>query len=275
MKITAPKTSPLLELLALLAPEASKTNLRSWVKEKRIYVNQKNASDPRMIVEEGAVVSLRKKEKRLKFGITILYEDRDLIVINKPEGLLSVATDFQNIETAHNALKRKFYKQKVTPVHRLDQGTSGVMVFAYSERALEGLKEQFRGHLIHREYQAYLEGHLKPNKGTWESYLREDGNYFVHSSKDESQGVRAVTNYAVIKRTPKLTQVRFILETGKKNQIRAQAKEYGHPVVGDKKYGATLNPFSRLALHATRLMFIHPMTKKEMTFETEVPFFYQ
>jgi 23S rRNA pseudouridine1911/1915/1917 synthase len=155
-------------------------------------------------------------------------------------------------------------------VHRLDQGTSGVMLFVYNEKAQGHMKKQFEEHSIVRIYLGLIEGNLPSPSGTWESNLREDDAYFVRSSP---HGEKAITHYEVVAKRKKSSLVRFALETGKKNQIRVHTSEAGHPIVGDKKYGAKTNPYKRLCLHAHFLSFEHPATGKRLAFTSPLPSF--
>ncbi len=271
MKLQLSENLPLLECLAILAPESSKTTLRSWLKEGRVSVDGVVEKIGSKLIKKNQIVTVGAKAAPTIDGISILYEDSHLIVINKPAGLLSVSANFEKGKTAHAILKNHFRPRKIYVVHRLDQGTSGVMLFAFSEKAYEKLKKTFEEHDIIREYIAILEGHLPENAGIWESFLYEDDNYVVHETLDSEKGSLAITNYEVITRNKLYTWVKFRLETGKKNQIRVQCKAAGHPVVGDLKYGAVRNPLRRLCLHAKRLVFKHPITGKDLQFETPLP----
>ena len=204
-------------------------------------------------------------------GIKIYYEDKHIVVIEKPTGLLSVATDFEMEETAHAILKNHCRPKRVFIVHRLDQDASGVMLFALSEEARDALKLVFEAHDIQRNYAAVVEGSFDLSNGKWESYVYEDANYVVHSSQDPTRGKLAVTHYKVKHASRKYTWLDLTLETGRKNQIRVHCKDAGHPIVGDKKYGAVSNPVKRLCLHAHVLAFDHPVTHQKMHFESPVP----
>lgn len=268
MKLRAKKSDSLLEVLVELFPDSSKTTLRGWIKNGRIVRNGQLLRSSHIPIEEGAELSFEDKVKHTSFGIKILYEDKDLVVVQKPAGLLSVATNFEEKETVHAALKGRGVARRVLPVHRLDRETSGVMVFAYTERAKEGLKKQFHLHTMGRQYMAVLEGSMEEKKGLWKSLLKEDANYFVSSHPD---GKEAITHYKVMGQKGDYTAVQVTLETGRKNQIRVHASEAGFPVVGDMKYGATKNPLRRLGLHASLLSFVHPVTKKKMEFKSLPP----
>jgi 23S rRNA pseudouridine1911/1915/1917 synthase len=270
MRFIATQPIALLEALELMSPDSSKNTLRSWLEKERVTVNGKLTKQAKFLVSEGQEVCVGRRMRFLREEIKILFEDEHLVVIDKPEGLLSVATDFDKSQTAHTILKRRFNNQKVYPVHRLDRETSGVMVFAYSEVAKEGLKELFFKHDIEREYSAIVEGVLKEPTGTWQSYLKEDEAYYVKSIKNPELGKHAITHYEVLSHNKNFSLIKLRLETGRKNQIRVHCKENGHPIVGDKKYGAQ-TVAGRLCLHASKLGFVHPATGKKLSFESLVP----
>lgn len=254
----------LLERLELEFPDSSKSNLKKWLKAGRIEVDGKKVVEPHMEVTEEATIRLKEKQKFLDLDIEVLYEDRDIIVVNKPEGVLSVATAFQSEETVHGVLKKEY--RRAFPVHRLDRETSGVMVIALTDEGREGLKDQFKLHTIYREYRAIVRGKLE-GSGIWKCCLLEDQNYFV---RPHPKGDLAITHYTVLETRGKTTRIQFILETGKKNQIRAKSLAAGFPILGDQKYGDSSS--GRLHLHAYGLDFIHPTTKKKMSFCSPVPF---
>jgi 23S rRNA pseudouridine1911/1915/1917 synthase len=271
MNFTAEREGTLLDLLKEKHPESSKTTLRSWVKEGRILVDDRPAKQANAQIKCGQKVELASKRKFPPQGIQILYDDADITVIHKPEGLLSVATDFELENTAHAILKKYYQPRKVFVVHRLDQDTSGVMLFAFNEEAYDSLKKNFENHSIKRNYCAIVENHFKEKKGTWESYLYEDGNYVVWSTQDPTRGKLAITHYEVIGSSKRYSMLDLQLETGKKNQIRVHCSHAGHPVVGDKKYKAETNTIRRLCLHAYSLSFEHPITGKSMTIRSLLP----
>lgn len=272
MEILAAQNMPLLELLALLSPESSKNSLRSWVEQGRVTLNGIPAKKANLQVNQGDKVAVSKRVHFFDQGIKILYEDEHLVVVDKPEGLLSVASDFEHELSAHGLLKRRFHTKRVYPVHRLDRETSGVMVFAYSEQARDGLKEQFAAHSITREYYAIVEGKIDPAEGTWSSFLAEDALYVVKPTTPDHKGAKhAITHYATVAQSAKWSGLRLTLETGRKNQIRVHCKASKHPVVGDVKYGSVVNPIGRLCLHAHKLGFFHPVKKKPLSFESPLP----
>lgn len=269
MKLIIKEKTTLLDAVAQLAPESSKTTLRSWVKEGRVTIDGDSCKLANTEVFPAQVIEVGSRTRIIPSGIRILYEDDHLVVIDKPKDILSVATAFEKGETAHAFLKAKYGRIHV--VHRLDQETSGVMLFARSDHARDELKKIFEKHAIDRIYYAVVEGRLENISGTWTSYLFEDANYVVHASQNEEKGRLAVTHYRVIGNARHYSLLEIKLETGRKNQIRVHCQEAGHSVVGDSKYGASSNPVKRLCLHAHLLGFVHPITAKKMTFTSAIP----
>ena len=267
MSWVAKSDSNLLDALVQLAPDSSKNSLRSWIKQGRIDVEGRMVKNPTVEVKKGSTISLGSRKQFINFSIEILHEDKSLIVIHKPEGILSVGTDYSPHKNAHGFIKRRSPGKNVYPVHRLDRETSGVMMFAYTEQAKEHLKKQFEEHSIQREYTAIVEGNLKENSGTWRSFLVEDAAYFVRSTERQDMGKEAITHYSTIQKSKFTTTLKLTLETGKKNQIRVHCSEAGHPVLGDEKYGSRCLNAPRVYLHATVLGFIHPDTGRPMLFD--------
>jgi len=268
--ITDSETS-LLEVLKKNFPDSSTNTLRSWIKQGRIQVDGIPIKKGSTQLTKGQEVTLSSRKKWVEGGIEILFEDQDIVVIHKPCGLLSVATDIEKEETAHAYLKNYYNPRRVFVVHRLDQDTSGVMLFALNEPAMEKLKKTFEKHEIERRYVAIVEGAFEEDQGTWQSHLYEDLRYVMHSTEIPEKGELAITHYQLMDKTTRYSWLDCRLETGKKNQIRVHCQDAGHPVVGDKKYGSELNPVKRLCLHARLLDFAHPVSGKQMHFEVPVP----
>lgn len=271
MKYTPSEECSLLDALASISPESSKTTLRSWLKEGRVTVDGQVVKIASSLVHKGQEVALGQRVRFIAEKIKVYYEDDQIIVIEKPAGLLSVSTDFEKADTAHSLLKKHYRPRNVFVVHRLDQDTSGVMMFAFTEMACDRLKSLFEQHDIERVYHALVEGRVAPEVGTWRSYLYEDPNYVMHSTPDTDKGQLAITHYEVAAYSNKCTALTLTLETGRKNQIRVHCKDAGHPVLGDKKYGPARDPIKRLCLHAQLLVFTHPITHKKMRFESPIP----
>jgi len=256
-----------IEVLRKKYPDSSNTTLKSWIEEGRVFVAGKQVR--RGNEEVSGEVEVRTKKTTDIGPLKVLFLDQDLIVIEKPAGLLSVKAAFEREKTAHGILKEHFYPRKVYVIHRLDQETSGVMLFGLSERSYEGLKSLFKEHAIERIYTAIVEGDLQ-GEGTWINRLEEDEDYRVHVV--QRGGEEAITHYKAIKRGKNgYTLVAFQLETGKKNQIRVQSSFYGFPLAGDEKYGGRTDPIKRLALHASTLGFVHPIKGTPLLLESKVP----
>jgi 23S rRNA pseudouridine1911/1915/1917 synthase len=189
--------------------------------------------------------------------------------------MLSIATDRREDQTAYSILSRHVKQQspthKIFIVHRLDRETSGVMVFAKSEKIQKLLQETWGPTTKERTYLAVVGGVLAQSSGTIVSYLNESKALIVYSSQNPNQGQKAITHYETIQSNKQFSLLKVNLETGRKNQIRVHMQDLGHSVVGDKKYGSNLNPIGRLGLHAWVLGFTHPITKEKMRFETKVP----
>ncbi|MEK6372146.1 MAG: RluA family pseudouridine synthase [Acidobacteriota bacterium] len=267
----------LLEKLQSLFPESSKTTLRQMLQGGRVRVNGEVEKDAkREIAPDDAVDVVSKAVARqLPPGLTILHEDADVIVVLKAHGLLTVATERERETTAQahlntylGAVRRE---ERVHVVHRLDRETSGVLVFAKNFHARERMKEQFAEHSVERMYVAIVEGAIEPPRGTIRSHLFERRDLKMVSVEPRPGAKLAVTHYRTVKSSAKYSMLEVTLETGRKNQIRAHLSEAGHPVVGDRMYGATTNPLDRLGLHAKHLAFIHPTTGKKLTFNAPVP----
>ncbi len=271
MKWVIRKEITLLDSLKEKFPSSSNNERKRWIREGRLKVQGKKASLPSDLLAEGDTLELLPKTKRLHTPVKIVFQDPHLVVIDKPEGMLSVKTPYDRGKSAHEHLKELHKGTNVLPVHRLDRETSGLLVFALTREAAEGLKEQFAAHTTKREYNALVEGRVKQDEGTWDFPLKEGKNFFMHIARPGQEGLRAVTHFKVLRRTKRHTLLELQLETGKKNQIRVHASHVGHPVDGDKKYGAEGNATGRLALHARSLGFIHPITQKEQLFHSPTP----
>jgi 23S rRNA pseudouridine1911/1915/1917 synthase len=217
----------------------------------------------------------RTRPSKLPNGLRILFEDKEILVVHKPAGLLTVATVDERERTAYaylrQHLKEHNSKQKLFIVHRLDKFASGVLVFAKSDSVRSTLQGVFSRHEIQRKYWAIVEGIVKKNQGTIRSLLAQDRSLRMHSTEDKKLGKSAVTHFRVIQRLQDVTTLEVTLETGRKNQIRAHLSEMGHPIVGDRAYGSTRNPLGRLGLHAFHLEFAHPTLGTPLVFQTESP----
>lgn len=211
-------------------------------------------------------------------GLEIIYEDRDIIVVNKEHGLLTMGTDKDKVHTAYFLLNEYVKKgnpksrERIFIVHRLDRETSGLLVFAKTEKAKSFLQENWAD--FNKKYIAVVYGKMFPSKGVYESYLAENSALRVYSTKDITVGKYAKTGYKTIKENQKFSLLEVELFTGRKNQIRVHLSENEHPVAGDKVYGKADKDIKRLALHSYSLTIVHPFTKKEMNFTTGIPAYF-
>jgi tRNA pseudouridine32 synthase / 23S rRNA pseudouridine746 synthase len=208
-------------------------------------------------------------------GVALLYEDNDLIVVDKPGGLLTMGTERDKSRTVHCILNDYVRKgnsksrNRVYIVHRLDRDTSGILIFAKSEVAKRILQEQWES--TTKIYLAVVRGTPVPRQGTISSYLVENAAFNVYSTPDPAKGRLSRTEYTVRKEARGLSMLEIHLLTGRKHQIRVHFAEQGHPVVGDKKYGPANDASASLALHARSIAFTHPVSGKRLFFETEIP----
>ena len=262
------------EALAHLYPDSSRRTLQNWLNSGRFSVGKRLLKRENEQLEEGQVISSKENFQAPKVpGIKILYEDRYLVAIEKPTGLLSVPLD-EGAYARHalGLLRKHLRTDAILAVHRIDRDVSGVLLFAKGKESQEKLKLLFEAHDLHREYFAIVQGRVAQEEGTWESTLTELPNFDVVESTD---GKDAITHYKVVRRSQKYTYLQIVLETGRKHQIRVHCQMAGHPVVGDSRYGATENPIRRLCLHSTKLEFIHPFTKKPLSFSSPIPLSFQ
>lgn len=272
-------TAPLLLFLQQELPELPRTRLKSMIRYGHIRVAGNGDVRHDTPVEPGQIVEVNLSRPFVTFShprLKLVYEDDDVVVVNKGYGLLSMGTPSSRKDvTAYSVLKE--YVKKVNPlnkifiIHRLDRDTSGLMMFAKTQEAKEAMQHNWSNMVLERRYVAVVEGVLEEDSGVVRSYLDETSQYEVYSTHEKGKGSLAVTRYKVLGRGNGYTLVEFSLDTGRKNQIRVHAHDLGHPIVGDRKYGAVASPIHRLALHARTLRFAHPITRKDMCFELPVP----
>ena len=270
MQYAVLETQAALEVLRKLYPDSSRRTLQNWIKAGRFTVNGSPLKREEQVLEKGQQLTSQDTFRPPRVpGLKILYEDRYLIAIYKPIGLLSVPLDDGASQRhALGLLRQHLGTDQIFAVHRIDRETSGVLLFARGKQSAERLNQMFERHDLKREYFAIVEGRLKEEKGTWECPLLELPNFRVVESID---GKMAITHFEVFRRSTKYTYLKLVLETGKKHQIRVHCQRAGHPVVGDMRYGAKENPLRRLGLHATMLELIHPFTKKRLGFVAPLP----
>lgn len=271
--------SQLLDLLFVLLSSQSRTTVKSLLRNGQVKVGQTVTSQFDFGVKPGDEVWVNftrewptLRNPRLK----IIYEDDDIIVVNKGYGLLSMASDTKRDGTAYSILrdyvKRSDPRNKIFIVHRLDQHTSGLMVFARSMEAKERLQHNWNNMVLERTYVAVVEGCPSATEGTVRNYLKENAQHIVYQVDKAEEGAQlAVTRWRKVRSRGRYAMLEVTLDTGRKNQIRVHLQGLGHPIVGDRKYGAKTSPIHRLALHAATLRFVHPMTQQDMNFRQPVP----
>jgi 23S rRNA pseudouridine1911/1915/1917 synthase len=268
--------APLLELLASMFPESSRTTLRQMLQHGRVRVNGEVEKDAKQVVEPADVVDIAEKsvQRAIPPELAILHEDEDVLVVVKANGLLTVATERER-ETTAQAYLNEYLKanreERVHIVHRLDRETSGVLIFAKNLSARQALKDQFAEHSVDRMYVAVIEGSLQPAAGTFRSNLLERPDLRMMSVDTHPDAKAAVTHYRTVASNGRYSMLDVTLETGRKNQIRAHLSEAGHPIIGDQLYGSAVNPIGRLGLHAKLLGFVHPSTGRRLQFTAPAP----
>ncbi|OGW81020.1 MAG: hypothetical protein A3G33_01435 [Omnitrophica bacterium RIFCSPLOWO2_12_FULL_44_17] len=286
LKVTRETT--LLNFLFASFPDINKTRMKQFLKHQCVSVNHAVMTQFDHSLKPGDQVHLETSKARAitpasQFHIKIVYEDDDILVIQKPAGLLTIATDKIQWETAmfacNDYLNKKAaaqkpgksikYQKQVFVVHRLDRDASGLLLLAKNENAKFTLQENW-GHFT-KEYDAIVEGRLEEKSGTISSYLTENQFLRVFSGPKTSKAKQAISHYRVVQENDNYSHVKVLLETGRKHQIRVHLSDLGHPIVGDKTYGSVSNPAGRLALHASRLEFQHPVTGKTLAFTSPLP----
>ncbi|MEX1030436.1 MAG: RluA family pseudouridine synthase [Paenibacillaceae bacterium] len=275
---TVDQPTELMEFLILSMPNKGRNTIKGQLARGQISVNQKEITKYNHPLKQGDIVTVewvKAKEEEKPIGLKIVFEDEDILVINKESGLLSIAGGEQKELTAHRQLMEYVRKSgpsnRVFIVHRLDRDTSGLMVFAKKEKAKLTLQNNWQEMVLERTYVALVEREVKKSEGKIVSWLTESKTLMMYSSPKPNGGQEAITHYKVVRATKAYSLLEIHLETGRKNQIRVHMQDIGHPVVGDKKYGSTTNPLGRMGLHAQVLVFIHPTTGQPMSFKTDVP----
>jgi len=263
----------LLERLGELFPQASRRSLKQWIERGRVEVNGHVVREGRVDVGAGDRIALgRHGAGPFPLALGLVFEDEDLLVIDKPPGLLTIATERERERTAYRLLRD--YLQAGQPprrpfiVHRLDRETSGLLVFAKSVRAKRRLQEQFEAREVERIYVAVVEGRVRDDRGVLASRLVQDRGLRVRAGP---RGREAITRYRVRERRSDTTVLELSLGTGRRQQIRVQLADLGHPIVGDRTHGSRSDRRGRLCLHASRLGFVHPESGRRVHFDSAAP----
>lgn len=267
----------LLEFLFLTLKDQSRNSVKSLLSNHKVSVDGAPISQFNFKLFPGDTVIISKTpiHKKTRSNLPIIFENDEIIVINKPSGLLSIASDKEKGSTAYRMLteyvQQKDKHNRIFVVHRLDEDTSGVLMVAKSVKLQQALQDKWNELVSKRGYYAIVEGHLDNKSGTVKSYLKKNSQNMMYSSKKPGDGQFAVTHYKVIQEIEGYSLVDVHIDSGRKNQIRVHMGDLGHHVIGDDKYGNPSNPIKRLGLHAYELELKHPFTGKVMRFTAPVP----
>lgn len=255
----------------------SNNSIKSMLKNHRVTVDGAPVSqfDFKLVPGDVVIISKNPIHKITRSRLPIIYEDEEMIVINKPSGLLSIASDKEKSSTAYRMLtdyvQQKDKHNRIFVVHRLDEDTSGVLMVVKNPKLQKALQDDWNNLVSKRGYYAIVEGVPKQKKGRITSYLKKNVQNMMYSSKKEGDGQYSITNYEVIKFNDKYSLLDVNIDSGRKNQIRVHLGDIGHHVIGDDKYGNPSNPIKRLGLHAYELGIRHPFTNKVMKFKAPMP----
>lgn len=258
----------------------SRNNIKHLLSNKQVLLDGSPVSQFDFMLAKGDIVQISKqpvhktvKEKKSDLP-EIIYEDDEMVVINKPSGLLSISNEKEISKTAFRIMQDyvclKNPKNRIYVVHRIDKETSGVLVFIKNEKLRNALQLHWNDYVKTRKYIAIVEGKMPESTGKIVTWLKKSETNLMYSSKSK-QGQKSITNYKVIKDNGRFSMLEVDIDTGRKNQIRVHLKESGHTIVGDNKYGPALDPLNRLGLHAYILEFEHPFSHKIYSFKAKIP----
>ncbi|KYP80744.1 RluA family pseudouridine synthase [Ferroacidibacillus organovorans] len=310
---------PLLEFLLEVEDGRGRNKIKSYLTHRQVSVDGRIVTrhdHPLLRGQQVQITDARGSAVRNLHGIRIVYEDDHLLVIDKPPGLLSIASEKERDRTAYHILS-DYVREKapqsaprgsshlarsrqgtatktairpesravrgateardprIFVVHRLDRDTSGLMMFAKTERVKRALQDHWRDYVLSRSYATVVEGRVTPLEGTLTAWLKENQSQKMYVTGAIEGAEKATLSYRVARSTRAYSLLYVELETGKKNQIRVQMEHFGHSVVGDRRYGSKHNPLGRLGLHALTLEFKHPVRNDVLRFETDLPYGFQ
>lgn len=275
LKFTVDEETTLLPFLISRFSGKSRNYVKGILKRGQALVEGRPCTDYSRILPPGTRVEVlfNAPLESDKLSIPIIHEDDDIIVIDKPAGMLSISTDKERENTAFHIVNDYMKRRsgRVFIVHRLDRETSGVMLLAKNERTKLALQDEWDERARQRGYLAVVEGRVETPEGKISSWLKQTKTLLVYSSDKKGDGKLAITNYRTLQTSDSYSLLDISLETGRKNQIRVHMHDLGHPVAGDKKYGALTDPFKRLGLHAHLLIVKHPVTGEELRLESAMP----
>ena len=267
----------LLEFLFSKFPNLSRNAVKSILSGHFVAVNGAPVSqyNLKLSKDDEVIVSKQRISKKKRQDLPIIFEDNELIVINKPSGLLTIPSDNEKGRTAYRMVndyvQQKDKHNRIFVVHRLDEDTSGVLMFAKNSKIKDILQKEWSDIVLARGYYAIVEGKMEKQEATLVNYLKENSLNLMYVTNNKNEGKKCITQYKVLKTNKNYSLLDINIDTGRKNQIRVQLGHIRHHVIGDDKYGNPADPIKRLGLHAYRLKFVHPVTKKIYEFKTEIP----
>lgn len=273
MKLVVNKDSELLEYLYEHL-DMPKKRVKQYLVHGAVYVNEDRVTQYNYPLVAGMKIMIDTNSKNSRnLPFSIIFEDDHLLVVNKPSGLLTIATEKEKERTLYHIVRDYVVSKnphgRIFIVHRLDRDTSGIVLFAKDEKTKNQLQENWNDYVSLREYTAIVCGHPKEESGQIVQYLKETKTNLVYVSPRED-GKKAITNYSVLKTSDKYSMLKVTIETGRRNQIRVAFASKKMPILGDKKYGEK-SKVNRLHLHANRLKIYYPVIKKDILFETSIP----
>ena len=269
----------LLDFLLKTFSSQSRNSVKSLLSSHRVSINGAPVTqfNFKLFPKDVVIITKNPIRRKLRHNLPIIFENEELIVINKPSKLLSVPSDNEKGSTAfrmvNDYLQQKDKHNRAYIVHRIDEDTSGVLMFAKNEKIAHLLtdKDNWNQLVKKRGYYAVVEGAMEKDSGTVKSYLKKNAQNMMYSSKKPGDGQLAITHYKVMKRNENYTLLDVNIDSGRKNQIRVHMGDLGHYIIGDDKYGEPVNPIKRLGLHAYCLEIVHPISGKLMTFKAPMP----
>ena len=271
MKIIVETNDTLYNYLRNNLDGKSKNNIKSLLKRELISVNNKIVTKYDYKLNIGDIITISNGYHTKEETLKILYEDNNIIVVDKPTKILTISNKNEKENTLYRKVSDylKKEKKKVFVIHRLDFDTSGVIMFAKNQKVQALYQDNWNNLAKKREYIAIVEG-ITPPRGHIESYLKESKTLEVYSSKNKD-GLFSITDYETIKHNKKYSMVRVLISTGRRNQIRCHMSDINHPILGDSRYKSKNNPLGRLALHAHTLVIEDPLTHQELSFTSNIP----
>lgn len=270
--------SELLPFLMTSINGISRTKAKEYLTNKMIYIDKKIITQYNYPLKKGQVVQICKRRNIHDFHnkfVEIIYEDAFIIVVNKKNGILTNTQPGMRQMSVKSILdeyvKRQNRTMSVHTVHRLDRETSGLLIFAKRRDIQQKFNDYWQELVPERKYIAVVEGVLEKPAGTVSSWLADNKMFVTHSSVVDNGGKYAVTHYKTIKTNSDFSLVELTLETGRKNQIRVHMQDLHHPIVGDMKYGSSIDPVGRICLHSYKIKMLHPITNESLSFDLPVP----